>query len=77
MLNVDLNAALPAENRDQEETPIHVAPGNTTDGLRGASVTPAAIDVEALDDDVIISSPRAFAAVCTSHTILFSFVRIV
>lgn len=62
VLNVDLNAAPPAENRDQEETPIHVASGNTTDGLRGASVTPAAIDVEALDDDVIISSPRAFAA---------------
>ncbi|KAJ8535659.1 hypothetical protein K7X08_023379 [Anisodus acutangulus] len=62
VLNVDLNAAPPGENRDQEGTSIHVVSGNTTHGQRGASLTPAAIDVEALDDDVIISSPRAFAA---------------
>lgn len=60
VLNVDLNAAPPAENRDQEG--VDVVSGDTTHGLRGASLTPAAIDVEALDDDVLISSPRAFAA---------------
>ncbi|KAH0664797.1 hypothetical protein KY285_026003 [Solanum tuberosum] len=62
LLNVDLNAAPPTENRDQEGDPIHVVPGDTPQGLRGASLTAGAIDVEALDDDVIISSPRAFAA---------------
>jgi len=65
LLNVDLNAAPPTENRDQEGDPIHVVPGDTPQGLRGASLTAGAIDVESLDDDVIISSPRAFAAVCT------------
>ncbi|MCE2055758.1 hypothetical protein HAX54_043350 [Datura stramonium] len=62
VLNVDLNAAPPGENRDQEGTSIDVLSGDTTHGQTGASLTPAAIDVEALDDDVIISSPRAFAA---------------
>ncbi|MCD7449274.1 hypothetical protein HAX54_051014 [Datura stramonium] len=45
-----------------EGTSIDVLSGDTTHGQTGASLTPAAIDVEALDDDVIISSPRAFAA---------------
>lgn len=62
VLNVDLNAAPPGENRDQEGTSIHVESGAMTHGQRGASLTPATIDVEAPDDDVIISSPRAFAA---------------
>lgn len=62
VLNVDLNAAPPGENRDQEGTSIHVESGAMTHGQRGASLTPATIDVEAPDDDVIISSPRAFEA---------------
>ncbi|KAF3682138.1 putative glutaredoxin-C14-like [Capsicum annuum] len=62
VLNVDLNAAPQGENGDQEVTSTHAVSGDTTNGQRGASLTPAAIDVEALDDDVIISSPRAFAA---------------
>ncbi|CAN4113742.1 unnamed protein product [Withania somnifera] len=61
VLSVDLNAAPPGENKDQEGTSIHVESGDMTHGQRG-SLTPPAIDVEALDDDVIISSPRAFAA---------------
>lgn len=65
VLNVDLNAAPQGENGDQEVTSTHAVSGDTTNGQRGASLTPAAIDVEALDDDVIISSPRAFAAVRT------------
>ncbi|XP_060174852.1 uncharacterized protein LOC132605685 [Lycium barbarum] len=62
VLTVDLNVAPAGENRDQEGTFIHVVSGDTTHGQRGTSSTPAAIDVEALDDDVIISSPRAFEA---------------
>ncbi|XP_009766790.1 uncharacterized protein LOC107827757 isoform X1 [Nicotiana tabacum] len=61
VVNVDLNVAPPSENRDQEGTSVPVVFGDATHGQRGASLTPAAIDVEALDDDVIISSPRAFA----------------
>ena len=34
---------------------------------------PAAIDVEAIDDDVIESSARAFAEVCFSCSIIFCF----
>ncbi|XP_016484695.2 uncharacterized protein LOC107805214 [Nicotiana tabacum] len=57
----DLNVAPPSENRDQEGTSVPVVSGDATHGQRGAFLTPAAIVIEALDDDVIISSPRAFA----------------
>ncbi|XP_016497622.1 uncharacterized protein LOC107816416 [Nicotiana tabacum] len=61
VLDVDLNATPPADNRDQEGTSSRAVPGDVPPAPRGASLTPALIDVEALDDDVIISSPRAFA----------------
>ncbi|KAK2992447.1 hypothetical protein RJ640_025409 [Escallonia rubra] len=58
LLDVDLNVAPPNENGDQEGT-------STRDGHSGiqgrSSVHPPPIDVETLDDDVTISSPRAFA----------------
>ena len=58
---MDLNATPPSDNRDQEGTSSRAVPGDVPPAPRGASLTPALIDVEALDDDVIISSPRAFA----------------
>ncbi|XP_060180295.1 uncharacterized protein LOC132610062 isoform X1 [Lycium barbarum] len=62
VLDVDLNVPPPSDNRDQEGTSSRVVPGNVPTTQRGASSTPAPIDVEALDDDVIIiSSPRALA----------------
>lgn len=52
--DVDLNMP-PGENRDQEGTSAHA---------NFLVVEPSApIDVEAFDDDVVISSPRAFAQV--------------
>lgn len=57
-LDVDLNAAPPSESRDQVGTSSH-------EGVV-APAPPAPIDVDAFDDDVIISSPRAFAQVCHS-----------
>ncbi|KAG5567278.1 hypothetical protein RHGRI_002736 [Rhododendron griersonianum] len=52
VLEVDLNVP-PSENRDQEGTSAHA---------NFLVVEPSApIDVEAFDDDVVISSPRAFA----------------
>lgn len=55
LLEVDLNVP-PSENRDQEGTSAHA---------NFLVVEPSApIDVEAFDDDVVISSPRAFAQVC-------------
>lgn len=62
-LDVDLNVP-PADNPSQEGTS---ADSNTLDvqnGQQRASVLPVPIDVEAFDDDVVISSPRAFAEVC-------------
>uniref|UniRef100_A0A5B7BWT0 RING-type domain-containing protein n=1 Tax=Davidia involucrata TaxID=16924 RepID=A0A5B7BWT0_DAVIN len=59
-LDVDLNA-LPSENHDQEGTSANAGSQDTEAGQQGVSVPPAPIDVEAFDDDVIISSPRAFA----------------
>lgn len=61
-LDVDLNDPLPSENQDQVGTSAYA--GGSQDGQTGqqaGSLLPPAIDVEALDDDVIISSPRAFA----------------
>ncbi|KAK7841849.1 uncharacterized protein LOC112004999 [Quercus suber] len=60
-LDLDLNSAPPSENRDQEGTSTQVGHNETQAGQVGQSVPPATIDVEAIDDDVIESSPTAFA----------------
>lgn len=62
ILDLDLNTAPPSDNRDQEGTSTQVVPNEIETGQLGRSV-PAMIDVEAIDDDVIESSPRAFAEV--------------
>ncbi|KAM7521831.1 hypothetical protein LguiA_011733 [Lonicera macranthoides] len=65
VLDVDLNVPPPSENhRDQEGTSARA--GSLQDGQAGeqggsAPPPPPPIDLEAVDDDVIISSPRAFA----------------
>lgn len=62
ILDVDLNIAPPSDIRDQEGTSSHVVPGDVSPAQSGVSLTPAPIDVESVDDDVIIiSSPRALA----------------
>lgn len=55
---LDLNVP-PIEGREQEGTSTQAAIQGAE--ARPHSVTPAAIDVEAFDDDVIESSPMAFA----------------
>lgn len=68
VLDVDLNIAPPSDNRDQEGTSSPVVLGDVPPTQRGASLPPAPIDVEALDDDVIIiSSPRALAEAKNSY----------
>lgn len=67
-LNLDLNSAPPGDNRDQEGPSTQLDPQAVQGTQQAASVLPATIDIEAIDDDVIESSPRAFAEVC----ILFS-----
>ncbi|KAA8550606.1 hypothetical protein F0562_002290 [Nyssa sinensis] len=59
-LDVDLNV-LPSENHDQEGTSANAASQDAEAGQQGLPIPLAPIDVEAFDDDVIISSPRAFA----------------
>ncbi|XP_059660146.1 uncharacterized protein LOC132306669 isoform X1 [Cornus florida] len=59
VLAVDLNA-LPSENQDQDGTSAHAGSQDVQAGQQGGSVQPATIDVEAFDDDVLISSPRSF-----------------
>jgi hypothetical protein len=68
ILDLDLNTAPPSDSRDQEGTSTQVVPNEIETGQLGRSV-PAMIDVEAIDDDVIESSPRAFAEVW-----LFNFI---
>lgn len=57
---MDLNA-LPHENPDHEGSSAHANSDNVPGGEQGESTQPATIDVEAFDDEVFISSPRAFA----------------
>lgn len=67
ILDVDLNIAPPSDIRDQEGTSSHVVPGDVSPAQSGVSLTPAPIDVESVDDDVIIiSSPRALAEVSST-----------
>ena len=63
-MELDLNRAPPGDNRDQEGTSTQVSTQPAQTSQQGISVPPAAIDVDAIDDDVIESSPRAFAEVC-------------
>lgn len=63
-LDLDLNSTPPGDSRDQEGTSIQVGQQFVQGTEQGSSVPPATIDIEAIDDDVIESSPRAFAEVC-------------
>lgn len=60
---LDLNV-LPSESRDQEGTSTQDVQHGEQASQQGQPLPPATIDVEAFDDDVIESSPRAFAEVC-------------
>ncbi|CAB4321545.1 unnamed protein product [Prunus armeniaca] len=60
-VDLDLNSAPPGDNRDQEGTSTPADPQNNQATLQGQSAPPNMIDVEAIDDDVVESSPRAFA----------------
>ncbi|KAL7263951.1 hypothetical protein ACSBR1_001992 [Camellia fascicularis] len=60
VLDVDLNVP-PSENRDQEGTSAHANSQDMEPGQQGGPVPPAPIDVDDLDDDVVISTSRAFA----------------
>lgn len=63
-LEVDLNVPPPAENREQGGIATDAAESHIGPSVQQrSSITPPPIDLEALDDDVIISSPRAFAEV--------------
>jgi len=60
VLDVDLNVP-PADNPGQEGTSARSNALDVQNGRQRGSVPPVPIDVEAFDDDVVISSPRAFA----------------
>lgn len=70
-LDLDLNSAPPGDVRDQEGTSTQVRSQESQSRPQGNSLPPATIDVEAIDDDVIESSPRAFAAVGSSSLLIF------
>lgn len=59
---LDLNAP-PCESRDREGTSTEIRSEEQHASHQQQSIPPAPIDVEAIDDDVIESSPRAFAEV--------------
>ncbi|KAJ8899357.1 hypothetical protein K2173_018331 [Erythroxylum novogranatense] len=57
---LDLNVP-PCESRDQEGGSTQALPQEVGTSQQGQTAATATIDVEAFDDDVIESSPRAFA----------------
>lgn len=57
--NLDLNVP-PSEVRDQEGPSTQEVQASQ----QGPALPPAMIDVESIDDDIMESSPRAFAEVC-------------
>lgn len=59
VLDVDLNLAPPVEIREEDTIPN----SDVQTAEAGDSTLPQPIDVEALDDDVMISSPSAFEEV--------------
>lgn len=61
-LDLDLNSMPPTENREQGEPSQLVF--QEVQVNQQQPVQPAMIDIEAIDDDVIESSARAFAEVC-------------
>lgn len=61
ILDVDLNAMPPGENQDQEGPSHRTRSQEMQAAQEGGPSLPPPIDVEAIDDDVVISSPRAFA----------------
>ena len=63
-LDLDLNSTPPGDSRDHEGPSSQVGLQAVQGSEQGPSVPPATIDIEAIDDDVIESSPRAFAEVC-------------
>lgn len=62
LLDVDLNAAPPCETREQGAVPTNTRSQGRQDAGRNSTIPPP-IDLEAIDDDVVISSPTAFAEV--------------
>ncbi|KAF4383105.1 hypothetical protein F8388_009136 [Cannabis sativa] len=61
-LDLDLNSAPPGDIWGQEGTSTQVRSQESQSRPQGNSIPITTIDVEAIDDDVIESSPRAFAA---------------
>lgn len=70
---LDLNVPPPNENQEQAGGPtVSVSQTSiTTAPTIPGSALPAPIDVEELDDDVVISSPRAFEEVNLLFYLLF------
>lgn len=63
-MDLDLNRVPAGENREQEGPSTQLGPQEVQANPQPQVVQqPAMIDVEAIDDDVIESSPRAFAEV--------------
>ncbi|XP_051134609.1 uncharacterized protein LOC127253858 [Andrographis paniculata] len=61
VLDVDLNTVPQCENRDQEG-PSYNTRSQDRQAAQGVTTTqPPPIDLEAIDDDVVLCSPRAFA----------------
>lgn len=62
VLDLDLNRVPAGENREQEGPSTQLEP-QVVETQTNNQQQPPLIDVEAIDDDVIESSPRAFAEV--------------
>lgn len=78
LLDVDLNAEPPCETHEQGVVPNNTRSQGRQDAGRNSTLPPP-IDLEAIDDDVIISSPTAFAEVyqiCFLVILLYIYVQL-
>lgn len=64
------------ENREQEGPSIQLEPQEVQANQQQPVAQPTMIDVEAIDDDVVESSPRAFAEVNIPFVYLLLFFRL-
>lgn len=74
-MDLDLNCSPPGENREEEGPSVQQGPPEVQAGHQAVVVQPVTIDVEAIDDDVVESSPGAFAEVYLQPSLhCFTFV---
>jgi len=73
-LDLDLNRVPAGDNREQEGPSTQSLPQGVIVGQQPPASQPTMIDVEAIDDDVVECTPRAFAEVYLPSYMVISII---